>query len=181
MASTPITNRAVVPTICDGWPGFTISEKKTASRQPEGVRQHLSRHRRDPRRLIVMDQVVPADFGVNNNAMSSAVVMDERGNVLATVEQFFFFNTFLTIGRANNLAVDPATRTAYTLGPDSRNSTLQLLWGTGLEPERSSRSGPGHARSDLQLGLKSTDPVIRFLCLSLRRADVHAPLGRVEA
>ena len=63
-----------------------------------------------------MAQVVPGDFGVNNNAMSSAVVLDESGNVLATYEQFFFFNTFLTVG-ANNLQLNPATRTAYTLGP----------------------------------------------------------------
>ena len=49
-----------------------------------------------------MDQVVPADFGVNNNAMSSAVVMDERGNVLATLEQFFFFNTFLNRAEASS-------------------------------------------------------------------------------
>jgi len=63
-----------------------------------------------------MDQVVAPDFGVNHNATSSAVVMDERGNVLATLEQFFFFNTFLTIG-ANNLQLNPATRTAWTLGP----------------------------------------------------------------
>ena len=54
------------------------------------------------RGLIVMDQVVPADFGVNNNAMSSAVVMDERGNVLATLEQFFFFNTFLNRAEASS-------------------------------------------------------------------------------
>jgi hypothetical protein len=48
--------------------------------------------------------------------MSSAVVMDEQGNVLANIEQFFFFNTFLTIG-ANNLQLNPATRSAWTLGP----------------------------------------------------------------
>jgi hypothetical protein len=68
------------------------------------------------RAFIVMDQVVPADFGLNNNATSSAVVMDERGNVLSTREQFVFFNTFLTI-RANNVQLNPATRAAYTLGP----------------------------------------------------------------
>jgi hypothetical protein len=42
--------------------------------------------------------------------------MDEGGNVLATIEQFFFFDTFLTIG-ANNLQLNPSARTAYTLGP----------------------------------------------------------------
>jgi hypothetical protein len=36
--------------------------------------------------------------------------------VLATLERFFFFNSFLTIG-ANNLQLNPATRTGWTLGP----------------------------------------------------------------
>jgi hypothetical protein len=36
--------------------------------------------------------------------------------VLATLERFFFFNSFLTIG-ANNVQLNPATRTAWTLGP----------------------------------------------------------------
>jgi len=116
MALDPITNRAVVPTICDGLAGIYDLGKKTGiAVNPKGS-VNIYPAIDATRGLIVMDQVVPADFGVNNNAMSSAVVMDERGNVLATVEQFFFFNTFLTIG-ANNLQLNPATRTAYTLGP----------------------------------------------------------------
>jgi len=116
MAVDTITNRAVVPTICDGLAGiYDLGKKTGVAVNPKGS-VNIYPAIDATRGLIVMDQVVPADFGVNNNAMSSAVVMDERGNVLATLEQFFFFNTFLTIG-ANNLQLNPATRTAYTLGP----------------------------------------------------------------
>ena len=116
MALDSITNRAVVPTICDGLAGIYDLGKKTGiAVNPKGS-VNIYPAIDATRGLIVMDQVVPADFGVNNNAMSSAVVMDEGGNVLATIEQFFFFNTFLTIG-ANNLQLNPSTRTAYTLGP----------------------------------------------------------------
>jgi len=116
MAVDATTNRAVVPTICDGLAGiYDVGQKTGIAVNPKGS-VNLYPAIDATRGLIVMDQVVPADFGINNNAMSSAVVMDERGNVLATIEQFFFFNTFLTIA-ANNLQLNPATRTAYTLGP----------------------------------------------------------------
>jgi hypothetical protein len=115
MAVDATTNRAVVPTICDGLVGiYDVGQKTGIAVNPKGS-VNLYPAIDATRGLIVMDQVVPADFGINNNAMSSAVVMDERGNVLATIEQFFFFNTFLTIA-ANNLQLNPATRTAYTLG-----------------------------------------------------------------
>jgi len=116
MAVDSTTNRAVVPTICDGLAGiYDLGRKTGIAVNPKGS-VNIYPAIDETRGLIVMDQVVPADFGLNNNAMSSAVVMDEHGNVLATVEQFFFFNTFLTIG-ANNLQLNPATRSAYTLGP----------------------------------------------------------------
>jgi hypothetical protein len=116
MAVDSTTNIAVVPTICDGLAGIYDLGKKTGiAVNPKGS-VNLYPAIDETRGLIVMDQVVPADFGLNNNAMSSAVVMDEHGKVLANIEQFFFFNTFLTIG-ANNLQLNPRTRTAYTLGP----------------------------------------------------------------
>jgi len=105
-----------VPTICDGLAGiYDLGTKTGIIVQPKGT-TNLYPAIDQTRGLIVMVQVVPADFGVNNNATSSAVVMDEGGNVLSTLEQLFFFNTFLTIG-ANNLQLNPATRTAWTLGP----------------------------------------------------------------
>jgi hypothetical protein len=116
MAVDSVTNKAVVPTICDGLAGIYDLGAKTGITVHPGGTTNIYPAIDQTRGLIVMDQVVPADFGVNNNAMSSAVVMDEHGNVLATREQFFFFNTFLTIG-ANNLQLNPATRTAWTLGP----------------------------------------------------------------
>jgi len=110
------TNKAVVPTICDGLAGiYDLGQKTGIAVNPRGS-TNLYPAIDETRGLIVMDQVVSADFGINNNAMSSAVVMDEQGNVLANIEQFFFFNTFLTIG-ANNLQLNPATRSAWTLGP----------------------------------------------------------------
>ena len=116
MAVDSVTNKAVVPTICDGLAGiYDLGTKTGITVQPKGS-TNLYPAIDQTRGLIVMDQVVPFDFGVNNNAMSSAVVMDEHGNVLATLERFFFFNSFLTIG-ANNVQLNPATRTAWTLGP----------------------------------------------------------------
>lgn len=116
MAVDSTTNRAVVPTICDGLAGiYDLGSKTGIAVQPHGS-TNLYPAIDETRGWIVMDQVVPADFGLNNNAMSSAVVMDEQGNVLANIEQFFLFDTFLTIG-ANNLQLNPATRSAYTLGP----------------------------------------------------------------
>jgi hypothetical protein len=116
MAVDSVTNKAVVPTICDSLAGiYDLGTKTGITVHPKGF-TNIYPAIDQTRGLIVMDQVVPGDFGLNNNAMSSAVVMDELGNVLATREQFFFFNTFLSIG-ANNLQLNPATRTAWTLGP----------------------------------------------------------------
>jgi hypothetical protein len=116
IAVDSVTNKAVVPTICDNLAGiYDLGAKTGVVVHPQGT-TNIYPAIDQTRGLIVMDQVAPADFGVNNNAMSSAVVMDERGNVLATLEHFFFFNTFLTIG-ANNLQLNPATRTGWTLGP----------------------------------------------------------------
>ena len=116
MAVDSTTNKAIVPTICDGLVGiYNLGRKTGAAANPHGF-VNLYPAVDQTRGQILMDQVVPGDFGINNNAMSSAVVMDESGNVLATREQFFFFNTFLSLD-ANNLQVNPATRTAYTFGP----------------------------------------------------------------
>jgi len=116
MAVDSTTNVAVVPTVCDGLVGIYDLGKKTGIAVNAKGSTNLYPAIDQTRRLIVMDQVVPADFGLNNNAMSSVVVMDEQGNVLANIEQFFWFNTFLTVG-ANNLQLNPATRSGWTLGP----------------------------------------------------------------
>ena len=116
MAVDSATNKAVVPTICDSLLGIYDLGKKTGiAANPKGY-NHLYPAIDQTRGLIVVDQVAPSDFGVNNNATSGTVVMDEQGNVLSSQEHLFLFNTFLTIG-ANNVQLNPTTRTGYTLGP----------------------------------------------------------------
>ena len=116
MAVDSATNMAVVPTICDNLLGIYDLGKKTGiAANPKGS-TNLYPAIDQTRGLIVMDQVVAGDFGVNNNATSGTVVMDEHGNVLSSQEELFLFNTFLTIG-ANNVQLNPTTRTGYTLGP----------------------------------------------------------------
>ena len=122
MAVDSITNKAIVPTICDGLAGIYDLRAKTGIAVNPNGSTNIYPTIDETRGLIVMDQVVPGDFGINNNATSGTVVMDERGTVLANFEQLFLFNTFLTIG-ANNLQLNPATRTAYTLGPGQQQLT----------------------------------------------------------
>jgi len=116
MAVDSSTNKAIVPTVCDGLAGiYDLGKKTGVAVNPQGS-VNIYPAIDQTRGTIVMDQVVPGDFGVNNNATSSAVVMDESGKVLAIREQFFFFNTFLSIS-ANNVQLNPTTRSAYTFGP----------------------------------------------------------------
>jgi hypothetical protein len=110
------TNTAVVPTICDNLLGIYDLGKKTGIAANTKGSTNLYPAIDQSRGLIVMDQVVSSDFGVNNNATSGTVVMDEKGNVLSSQEELFLFNTFLTIG-TNNVQLNPTTRTGYTLGP----------------------------------------------------------------
>src|SRR5712664_856415 len=73
MAVDSTTNVAVVPTICDGLAGIYDLGKKTGIAVNAKGSTNLYPAIDETRGLIVMDQVVPADFGINNNAMSSAV------------------------------------------------------------------------------------------------------------
>jgi hypothetical protein len=106
----------VVPTICDGLIGIYDLTRQTGIPVNPNGSTNLYPAFDETRGLIVIAQVVPADFGINNNATSGVGVIDEQGHVLANTEQLFLFNTFLTIG-ANNLQLNPATRTGWTLGP----------------------------------------------------------------
>jgi len=116
MAVDAVTNKAVVPTICDSLAGIYDLGAKTGIVANPGGFTPLYPAIDQTHALILMVDVVPGDFGLNNNAMSSVVVMNEGGSVLATHEQFFFFNSFLSIA-ANNLQLNPATRTGWTFGP----------------------------------------------------------------
>jgi hypothetical protein len=52
----------------------------------------------------------------NNNAVSSVITANENGTGVQRIERFNFFNTFLlTFG--SYVQLNPATRSAYTLGP----------------------------------------------------------------
>jgi hypothetical protein len=52
----------------------------------------------------------------NNNALSSVVIIDERGALVKRIAAFNFFNISLPIN-GSYLQLNPTTRTGYTLGP----------------------------------------------------------------
>ena len=53
----------------------------------------------------------------DNNALSSVIVGNENGTGIRRIERFNFFNIFL-LDFGSYVQLNPATRTAYTLGPD---------------------------------------------------------------
>lgn len=59
----------------------------------------------------------------DNNALSSVIVGNEDGTGIRRIERFNFFNVFL-LDFGGYVQLNPATRTAYTIGPG----------GTGLFP-----------------------------------------------
>jgi hypothetical protein len=52
----------------------------------------------------------------DNNALSSVIVANENGTGIQRIEKFNFFNIFL-LDFGGYLQFNPATRTAYTIGP----------------------------------------------------------------
>src|SRR5882757_9731715 len=69
--------------------------------------------------LFAVQEVAPPDFfgeSPNNNAMSAVVILDEHGTVVRRIEKFNFYNVFL-LNMGDYLQLNPATRTAFTLGP----------------------------------------------------------------
>jgi hypothetical protein len=52
----------------------------------------------------------------NNNAMSSVITANENGTGVQRIERFNFFNVFL-LDFGGYVQLNPATRSAYTLGP----------------------------------------------------------------
>ena len=68
--------------------------------------------------FIVWEIASPDSLGTtpNNNTLSSVDVLDANGNLLHRYEQFNFFRTFLA-NAGDYLQVNPATSTAFTLGP----------------------------------------------------------------
>lgn len=70
--------------------------------------------------FLVQQTTGPHSFGsyttVNNNGKSVVYVLNEQGDILKKLERFNLYNTFLII-QANNLQVNPLTRTGYIFGP----------------------------------------------------------------
>jgi hypothetical protein len=54
----------------------------------------------------------------NNNAMSSVIIANENGTGIQRIEKFNFFNVFL-LDFGGYVQLNPATRTAYTIGPSA--------------------------------------------------------------
>jgi hypothetical protein len=116
MAVDSVTNKAVVPDICDNLVGiYDLGTHNGIAVNPKGS-TNLYPAIDETRGLIVPGQVVGGDFGVNNNATSGVAVMDEQGNMLSNTEQLFLFNTFIPVG-TNTLQLNPATGSAWTIGP----------------------------------------------------------------
>jgi hypothetical protein len=111
------TNRAAVPTLCDG--GLTIynlasnsgSEVYLPGRFNGFYTDSDSQHGE-----FLVAQTTAPNFGTNNNSLSRVLVYDENGNLLETREQFDLYNAYLTI-QAHYLQVNPSQRNAYMIGP----------------------------------------------------------------
>ncbi len=92
-----------------------------------------------------MDQAVRGEVGVNN-AMSSAVVMGQSGNVLATREQFFFFDSFLVPRRPHLAGECGDPDRVYVRARSLGARTVQLPGQPGCGAP-GSRSGRRYLRS----------------------------------
>jgi hypothetical protein len=69
--------------------------------------------------FALQELAIPTGAGAgptNNNAVSSVVIVDERGALVQRIAAFNFFNIFLPIN-GSYVQLNPATRTGYTLGP----------------------------------------------------------------
>jgi hypothetical protein len=118
------TDRAAVPTICDG--GLTIYNLKTqAAREilldgnpsaSGNVFSGLYTENDSPHAQFLVEQTTAPDFGVNNNSLSRVLVYNEAGALVEKKEAFDLFGAFVTI-QAHNLQVDPARHAGYLIGP----------------------------------------------------------------
>jgi hypothetical protein len=118
------TDRAAVPTLCDG--GLSIYNLNTkkgteyfldGNPSPSGnVFNGLYTENDSPNGRFLVEQTTAPDFGANNNTLSRVLVYDESGNLLEKKEQFDLFGAFVSI-QAHNLQVDPAKHLGYLIGP----------------------------------------------------------------
>lgn len=111
------TNKAAVPTLCDG--GLTIynlaSKTGTEVILPGGFNGFYMENDPKHRQFLVAQTTAP-NFGSNNNSLSRVLVYDESGNLLKTKEQFDLFGAFLPI-QAHYLQANPDRHSGYLIGP----------------------------------------------------------------
>lgn len=128
VAVDSVTGKAAVPTNCGNIVGIYDLASRTATASValpgEGFLNSGTYTVADPvHHLFLIAQTVPPDVDVNNNSLSSIYLLDEQGNIRARYARFSMFNTYFGL-HANNLQINPETRTGYTIG----------LSGAQLEP-----------------------------------------------
>ena len=64
---------------------------------------------------LLVTQLQGEDAAINNNALSSVLVLGEDGTLIKRMEQFNFFNGFIPF-ESSGLQVNPGTRTGYAWG-----------------------------------------------------------------
>ena len=72
----------------------------------------------DPVHHLIAVEMAAGGTAGDNNAISSVYIYDEAGHLLKTLERFNFYGTGLTVN-ANNLQLNPKTRTGYMFGPNA--------------------------------------------------------------
>lgn len=126
LAVDPRTDTAVVPTFCDS--GVEMYDLATGAMTAKATLPTAVNEFGDGvfpvvdsvNGLAIVDQPVPPDLEINNNALSRAYVINEHGTIVETLSKFNFFGQFLGF-HETGLAINPATRTAYGLGPNGQD------------------------------------------------------------
>ncbi|MBC5805711.1 MAG: S8 family serine peptidase [Candidatus Eremiobacteraeota bacterium] len=117
MGVDSVTNKAAVPTLCDGGFGiYNLATKSATNTILPGKFSGFYTAADQSAHQFAVEQTTSADFPTNNNALSSVLVLDESGNIVKSMERFNLYNTFLTVN-ANNLQLNPARRSGYIFGP----------------------------------------------------------------
>lgn len=115
LAVDPTTNKAFVLTACDSGVETLDLGSQTGTETIVPGFQNLYAAVDQQHGLLLITQLEGNDAAVNNNVLSSVLVLDENGTVLKAIEQFNFFNAFLPFD-SSSLQVNPGTRSGYIWG-----------------------------------------------------------------
>lgn len=115
LAVDPTTNKAFVLTACDSGMETLDLGTQTGTETILGGFQNLYATVDQQRGLVLITQLEGNDASVNNNVLSSVIVLDENGTVQKQIEQFNFFNAFLPFD-SSSLQINPGTRSGYIWG-----------------------------------------------------------------